>query len=150
MVIGGNDDTSVITPENNSSSPPKPPTMSQHVDMFSLKKMKKLSEGTKTLLYIMWKEHSGSLGTIEKSTIDEELSKLNALEFDWTKLPKHNYQEVFEEFSYEQICYICGCKRLQFDLKLMQPSVLTVRRVKTKLIAQLWDHMMIAKDIKIL
>lgn len=130
------------------------------MNMFTLKKMQKLSEGTKALIYIMWKigingkiGKSATLthmGSVDKVTIDSELSHFNTLEFDWTLLPKHVFHEIFEKFTYDQLCYICGCMGVQFDPKLMRKSIVMASKVNTQLINKLWDHMLKRKISQIM
>ena len=114
----------------------------QQLSMFSLKNFEKIDEGTKALIYLLWKNPKKPLGTITKGTIDTELLAFDTLEFEWTLLPEHVYRNLFMKLSYEQICYICGSRGMQFDSKLIRSSSnLLNKKTKLSLIDNLWKLM---------
>ena len=114
----------------------------QQLNLFTLKKFEKVGEGTKALIYLLWKNHNKSLGTVSKGTMDTELKSFDTLEFDWTLLPEHVYKGLFMKLTYEQICYICGSKGMQFDSKLMRNSSNFLnKKTKATLIDNLWKLM---------
>jgi hypothetical protein len=114
----------------------------QQLNLFAIKKFDNVSEGTKALIYLLWKKPENSLCNYSKSQIDNDLMSFDTLHFDWSLLPKHVFEELFLNFSYEQLCYICGSKGMKFDPKLIRKSGITnCNKSKKKLIDNLWKFL---------
>ena len=109
----------------------------QNLNLFTIKKFGKVSEGTKALIYYLWKNPE-SLGSVTKETIDNELKNFDTLQFDWKLLPKHVFIDIFSRFAHEQLCYICGSRGVQFDPKIMRSSSFLSTKMKQTLLETLW------------